>query len=386
MPDYLRTIEKGTSVKRIGILDEPSRTSYGVADMTYRPVFSVFDWGTITPPIKLDNSTVCLMAGFNFELLHKQGIASHYLGLVTDQGEQITAKEAVKRGIAPTTMRVKFVNRVLPEHQEGVGWDYSMFGDPRKAANPDSLTQAYVQPVEFISRNRLGKASSVWKRIAAGEITMEDLGLPANFKPGDDIPPDLIPILDYSTKFEPDDRYPARAEIQDMMGITDERFARINASTRNASKIMTDYAASRGFTREDGKVEYITYMDNGRPMDELADAVCTWHEDRLLAFGLGVSKQRIRDKVVELNPGWYGEIQRAKKQAKAENVADFRTLMDPSIRYNSPSAEFFEAVNLLFQAATNMWVGRNVYPFYQRSKDSMANNLEKAIEDFGKVA
>ncbi|MFH1054071.1 MAG: hypothetical protein V1740_06655 [Candidatus Woesearchaeota archaeon] len=385
MPDYLEVVDKATSVKRIGLIEKPTRTTPGVADMTYRPVFSVFDWGTIVPPVELDNSTVCLMAGFNFELLQERGIASHYLGLVTDEGELISAKEAISRGVAPTTLRVKFVNRVLPEHTEQ-GWDYSMFGDPRKSANPDYMAQSYVQPVEFISRNKLGKASSVWKRVAAGEITMEDLGLPSDFKPGDEIPPELIPILDYSTKFEPDDRYPPRAEIQKMMGITDGRFARINASTRNASNIMTDYAASRGFTREDGKVEYITFMTGQGPVDELADAVCTWHEDRLLAFGLGVSKQRIRDKVVELNPGWYGEIQRAKKQAKDEGVKDFRTLMDQSIQYTSPSAEFFEAANLLFQAATNMWVGRNVYPVYQRSKDSMENNLEKAIEEFGKVA
>ncbi|MBD3313078.1 hypothetical protein GF345_01415 [Candidatus Woesearchaeota archaeon] len=351
---------------------------YGEADLTARPVFSVFDIGTIQPSVPLDNSTINLMKGYNFEMLREKGIESHYKCLVTDEGEEISAKDAIAGKIAPTKCRIKFVNRLKPEFIEGEGWDYSMFGNGK--------VNNYVHPVEFISRNELGPNSSVWDRLERGEVTLEDFGLPPDFKRGDKVPDHLKPLLDYSTKFEPDDRYPPHKEIIGLLGISPERYARINDSTRNASNLMTDYAFSVGISREDGKVEYITLMSDGLVKDILADAVCTWHEDRLVWKGLGISKQRIRDQVKKLNPEWYEDIQKAKKEAKKRGVEDFRTLMDPSIEYVSPSPEFFHAVNNLFRAGTNQWVQAKVYPVYPQHEESLEDNLDRAMEEFQKVA
>ena len=386
MGRYVREVDGDTSVKLIQIIEEPTRDSPGVADFTYKPVFSVFDYGTIVPPTALDNSTVCLMAAFNFELLEEQGIPTHYLGLVTDDGELITAREAIQRSTTgapvPTTMRLKFVNRVKPTFTPEQGWDYSMFTDPE--------TRAYVHPLEFISRNSLPEASSVWGRIERGEVTLADFGLPSDFKKGDTVPDDLRPLLDYSTKFEPDDRYISRAVAQGLVGVSDARFARINGGTRQASNLMTDYATSVGFTRHDGKVEWITWYDpvaeEGNIHDALGDAVCTWHEDRLVTHGVGISKQRIRNKVASLNPRWYGDIKASKARAKAEGVEDFRTLMDPSITYTSPTPEFFGAVNTLFRAGTNQWVGADVYRLFPGFGNDRMQNLEQAVEEFRKVA
>ncbi|MCP6727600.1 MAG: hypothetical protein KJI69_06335, partial [Patescibacteria group bacterium] len=197
--------------------------------------------------------------------------------------------------------------------------------------------------------------------------------------PGDKIPDHLKPILDYSTKFEPDDRYLSPMQAQALMNITNEEFARINNSTRNVSNIMTDYAASRGFTRLDGKVEYVGF--------KLGDAVCTWHEDRLITSqGIGISKQRIRNKVKQLNPAWYEDIQQSKERAIDEGVQDFRTLMDPTIEYTSPDAEFFGAINTLFRAGTNQWVNARVYDLYPTRRESLEDNLARAAEEFKKVA
>ena len=118
----------------------------------------------------------------------------------------------------------------------------------------------------------------------------------------------------------------------------------------------------------------------------LADSVCTWHEDRLTTHGIGISKQRIRDKVKILNPKWYVEIKRAKEQAKSEGLKDFRTLMDKSIRYDSPTPEFFNAINRLFRSGTNQWVDARVYDVYPSKQESLENNLERAVEEFQKVA
>ena len=366
MVDYKRTVRGATSVKEIGVLQEPTNHEYGVADFKARPVFSVFDYGTINPPVPLDNSTITLMGGLNFELLRERGIESHYMSLVTNGGEPISAREAITRGIAPTTTRVKFANRLMPQfHNEQ--WDYGMFGQ-------DNIT-CYVQPIEFISRNRLPESSSVWRRVERGELSLQDLGLPADFKKGDEIPAELKPILDYSTKFEPDDVYMNAEKAQELLNISGEDFATINQTTRDASNIMTEYAASRGFTRDDGKVEYVGLI--------LGDAVCTWHEDRLTTpQGVGISKQRIRNQVKKLNPKWYEDIERAKQQAKDNSVEDFRTLMDPNIKYTSPTPEFFEAINTLFRAGTNQWVDAKVYDVYSSKSESLKDNLARAVEEF----
>lgn len=374
---YLRKIDHATSVKEINIVKETSKTEYGIADFKYRPVFSVFDIGTIVPPIPLDNTTVNIMQAFNFELLQKAGIESHYLGLVNTDGSLISVKDAISKKIYSDICRVKFVNRIIPDFHDKK-WDYSKFKKIQ--------INNYVLPLEFISRNSLPENSSVWKRVKDGELKLEDLGLDKNYQIGQNIPSSILPILDYSTKFEPDDRYISNLEALNILGIDEKAFFELNETTKKVSKTMTDYANSRGFTREDGKIEYITINEYNLQKIILGDAVCTWHEDRLLTpSGLGISKQRIRDKIKKINPHWYEEIRIAKLKAKNQGFDDFRNLMNKEIKYTSPEPEFFEKINLLFQAGTNMWINKKFYNIYENKNESLNDNLNRAVEDFYKV-
>jgi phosphoribosylaminoimidazole-succinocarboxamide synthase len=344
----LDRIAHATSVKTIYVVQRPTSTEPGIADFRFNPVFSVFDYGTLQSPVPLDNSTVALMAAFNFERLHELGIASHYLGML-HEGALLSAREAIQRGIAPDTLRVKLVNRLLPTHTPG-GWDYRVFAGPP--------SRHFVVPVEFISRVRVPAHSSVWKRVERGEVTLADLGLPDTTRPGDPLPHHL---LDYSTKYEPEDRYLTNEQARALPSFSPERWARINGMTRQASEVMTEHAAGKGLQRDDGKVEYVT-LDNNAEIDVLGDAVTTLHEDRLVLDGVDVTKQAIRDAIRRSAPAWAAEIDRAKKEARERSVADFRTLMDPSIAYVSPPAEFFARYNALARAVVNHWVGAAVYP------------------------
>jgi phosphoribosylaminoimidazole-succinocarboxamide synthase len=367
-PGYVDRIAHPTSVKTIYVVQRPTATEPGVADFKFNSVFSVFDYGTLPPPVPLDNSTVALMAAFNFERLRELGVPSHYLSMV-HEGEPISAGEAIARGVAPDTLRVRLVNRLLPRHTSA-GWDYAVFADPP--------SRHFVVPVEFISRVTLPTHSSVWKRIDRGELSPADLGLPETIRPGECAaptplrgrgsadglpPPPSLPhhILDYSTKYEPEDRYLRGEEARALTSFSPERWERINATTRRVSEILTDYAASKGVQRDDGKVEYVT-LDHAGEVDVLGDAVTTLHEDRLVLDGLDVTKQAIRDAIRRSSPEWAAEIDRAKREARARSVADFRTLMGPAISYVSPPAEFFERYNALARAFVNHWVGAAVYP------------------------
>jgi phosphoribosylaminoimidazole-succinocarboxamide synthase len=371
---YVDKIHHPTSVKTIFVVQRPTDQEPGIADFRFNPVFSVFDYGTLQPPVPLDNSTIALMAAYNFERLREAGIESHYIALV-HEGEAISAAEAIRRRVAPDTLRVRLVNRLLPTFgtgRQGDGgsegsvrhvppsprlpvppsgtWDYSIFHTPP--------SNHFVVPIEFISRVKIGANSSVWKRVARGEISLADLGLPADIQPGDPLPRH---VLDYSTKYEPEDRYVSNDEARQITGFSAQRWAKINRMTAEASRLMTELAQSRGVQREDGKVEYVT-LDQRREQDVLGDAVTTLHEDRLILDGTDITKQAIRDAVKRSSPEWAAEIDRAKTEARRQGVGDFRTLMDPAVRYVSPPAELFERYNALARAFVNHWVGTLVYP------------------------
>jgi phosphoribosylaminoimidazole-succinocarboxamide synthase len=345
---YIDKIHHPTSVKTIFVVQRPTETEPGIADFRFNPVFSVFDYGTLEPPVPLDNSTIAMMAAFNFERLREAGLESHYLGLV-HEGEAISAATAIRLSLTPDTVRVWLVNRLLPIHG-AARWNYTVFQTPP--------SNHFVVPIEFISRVRIGANSSVWKRVSRGEITLADLGLPPNIQPGDPLPNH---VLDYSTKYEPEDRYVSAEHARQITGFPPERWARINQTTAEASRLMTDWARSKGVEREDGKVEYVT-LDHRNSHDVLGDAVTTLHEDRLILDGTDITKQAIRDAVRRSSPAWVAEIDRAKTAARAQGVADFRTLMDPAIRCILPPAEFFERYNALARAFVNHWVGAAVYP------------------------
>jgi phosphoribosylaminoimidazole-succinocarboxamide synthase len=215
-----------------------------------------------------------------------------------------------------------------------------------------------VVPIEFISRVKIGANSSVWKRVARGEISLADLGLPPDIPPGDPLPGH---VLDYSTKYEPEDRYVTAAAARQLTGFSPERWAKINRTTAETSRLMTEFARSRGVEREDGKVEYVT-LDQRGELDVLGDAVTTLHEDRLILDGTDITKQAIRDAFKRSSPEWAAEIDRAKTEARRRGVADFRTLMDRAIHYVSPPRQFFERYNALARAFVNHWVGAAVYP------------------------
>jgi len=354
----------------------------GILDFVFQSqekpgVYSVFDYGTIIPPVPLDNSTICMMAAYNFEMLHEEGLPTHYLGLVTDTGVVISAREAIASRIALGTMRVRLAERLHPtfignKAWYGRDWNYSLFEDPPY--------NNYVLPVEFISRDKIGPNSSVRQRIERGRTSRQELRIPENYVFGEWLE---RTVLDYSTKFEPADDYPGREAILRILGFHNhpERLEAINGVTRRASELMSDHARRVGFEREDGKVEYITSVDpnTGTAVDALADCVCTFHEDRLLRDRFAVSKQLIRDKERELNPHWYAEIQRAKEEAEERGIEDFHTLMNREIvRSKKPlPVEFVNALNLLFQSALNDWIEAKVYD---------VPDFEKALQAFKLVA
>ncbi len=66
------------------------------------------------------------------------------------------------------------------------------------------------------------KAPQSFKRLAQGKITLKDLGLDHQPKPGENL---AKPIFDVSTKLEETDRYVTWSEAQKIAGLTNQELA-----------------------------------------------------------------------------------------------------------------------------------------------------------------
>ncbi len=358
--DYLRQLNHTTSVKSMLVLQNFTDVAPGVMDFLFNPFYSVFDIGTIEPIVPLDNSTICMMAAFNFEELEKRGVPTHYMGLVDQKGNVMKVADAVKAKTPLSTMRVRMVKRFNPTFVEegkwnGRKWDYSVFENPP--------TNNFILPGEFISREILGKNSSVWKRIKKGKTSFAELGIPEDYEPGTPLPDT---VCDYSTKFEPKDDYPGRPQMAFILGYKGDEspIDAIDVSTKTTNRFLTVRARETlGATREDGKVEFVTYVLDGRTYIALGDMAGTWHEDRYVLDGMAISKQLLRDEEKKINPEWVAEISRAKDEAEEKEIPDFHDCLDARIvaAKKDISPEFIHAFNGLMRSSTNVYLEQELY-------------------------
>ena len=173
-------------------------------------------------------------------------------------------------------------------------------------------------PLEIIYRNGLPDGSSVFKRLSQGKITLKDLGLDHQPKPGETL---SKPIFDVSTKLEETDRYVIWAEAQKIAGLTDSELADIKTVLMKADETITKAASNAGLKNEDGKIE-LAFNEKRKLI--LVDVLGTLDECRFTYGGVHVSKEVARQ--FYKKTGWYNDLEKAKKDAEAGGVQDWKSL------------------------------------------------------------
>lgn len=369
MMEYKRIIDRGTSVKKIGIIEEPTAEKPGICDFIYRNQYSVFDWGKMPMPAgkEIDNRPVALVAAFNYDIIKNLGFPVCYTGAVDELGNAQTVKWFKENKQVPNTLRLKMVNIIKPVFDEKTKqWDYRIYKNP--PANN------YVHPLEFIWRLEAGPDSSFWKNIKKGAYKLADFGLSSDLKPGDKFP---VAILDHSSKYEDHDRYFSPAIAMDCANIPEDRWGKIAYVRHVINYALSLHAKNIGIHRPDGKQEFVVITENGKQLDYVADVAGTWHEDRFeyvtkKGVTVKVSKQALRDLNKILNKEWAQECDEGKTRAEKEGYANWKELVK---KEPEPlEAEFFDRYNDLMYSATNAWVGWEAFPG--------ATSLEKACTDF----
>ena len=189
------------SVKHLVVLKEAKDNELGLGRFIFSDRYSVFDYGEMPDKIEGKGESLCLIASYFFEILDKEGIENHYIGVV-ENGEVKNLKELS----SPTNvMEVKLVRVIKPEK------GYDVFKTEKTN---------FLIPLEVIYRNVITEGSSFLKRLKRNEISLEQFGLK-----------DLVvnkrlekPIVDFSTKLEDKDRYLNYEEAKNIAGLSDEEF------------------------------------------------------------------------------------------------------------------------------------------------------------------
>jgi len=326
-----------TSVKNFRTDRPATADALGRGAFAFTDDYSVFDWGKMPDEIPDKGASLCTMGAFNFELLSEAGVPTHYRGVVVDDEERPLGA-ALDEGHAPREMAID-LTQVPDLPFEAGSYDYDAY---HEAAGSN-----YLIPLEIVFRNRVPVGSSLRARSSPA-----DHGLDADSWP--DEPVDLPePVVEFSTKYEKQDRYLSREEADGIAGTAS--IEALEDIAREVNRVVTDRAEAAGLTHQDGKIECLYYDGEIR----VADVVGTFDENRFAYRGQQLSKEVIRQYHKRTQAAWVEAVSEAKARAKREGVADWKALCE---REPAPLEEsVIQTAREMYCAGTNAYVGREVF-------------------------
>jgi phosphoribosylaminoimidazole-succinocarboxamide synthase len=318
-----------TSVKEFRVAAEPTATDLGRGRFVFTDDYSVFDWGQMPDPIPGKGASLCTMGAFNFELLEDADVPTHYRGVAADGGEPVPLAEARQ---PPREMAIE-LTQVPDLPFTGDGYDYDAYYE--------AAGENYLVPLEIVFRNRVPVGSSLRKRADPREVGLDRDSWPEE-------PVDLPePVVEFSTKYEEQDRYLDPAEAARIAGAAD--LADLEALAREVNEVVTEQAASTGFTHEDGKIEVLYH----RGTLKVGDVVGTFDENRFSYDGQQVSKEVVRQWYKREQPAWVEAVGDAKATAEERGVADWRPLCE--VQPRTLPEPVLTAVAEMYQAGANAY-------------------------------
>jgi phosphoribosylaminoimidazole-succinocarboxamide synthase len=317
-----------TSVKEFRVEREPTATTTGRGRFAFTDDYSVFDWGAMPDPIPGKGQSLCTTGAFNFELLERAGVTTHYRGVGPD-AVRLAEVDEPPRELAIELVRVPDLPFV-----DGA-YEYDAF---HRAAGEN-----YLVPLEIVFRNTVPVGSSLRTRGEPG-----DYGVDMDAWPGE--PVDLPEsVVEFSTKYEEQDRYLGREEADRIAGAAD--VAALEDLAREVNRLVTERASEAGFVHEDGKIE-CCYVDG---TVKVADVVGTFDENRFAHDGQEVSKEVVRQYYRRYHPEWVDAVSGAKAAADRRGMADWRSLCDID---PEPLPEgVVETVGEMYTAGANAYTG-----------------------------
>jgi len=352
-----------TSVKEFRVAEPATESRLGRGRFVFTDAYSVFDWGQMPDTISKKGASLCAMGACNFEELAAADVPTHYRGVVdpaaADAGtDPESAVVPLAEASAPPTEMAIELTQVpdLPYRGSESEYDYEAY----HAAGEEN----YLVPLEVVFRNTVPIGSSLRRR-----TTPADVGLEATAWPDEPVTlPE--PVVEFSTKYEEQDRYLSRVEADAIAGPAD--IESLETLARRVNRVVTDRAEATGFTHHDGKIECLYYEGELR----VADVVGTFDENRFARNGRGVSKEVVRQWYKRNDPTWVEAVSGAKATVTDREIDDWRTLCtetpDPL-----PDA-VLDAVSTMYAAGANAYTERTW--FDAPPIDEALNTVERILD------
>jgi phosphoribosylaminoimidazole-succinocarboxamide synthase len=326
-----------TSVKEIRVEEPATADGPGRGAFVFTDDYSVFDWGKMPDAIPGKGAALCTTGAHTFEVLEGEDVPTHYRGVVAD-GKTRPLSAALDTGATPREMAVDLVTVPDLPAEDG-SYDYDAFHD---AAGSN-----YLVPLEVVFRNRVPVGSSLRRRSEPVDHGLdyevwpdEPVGLPE-------------PVVEFSTKYERQDRYLARGEADRIAGAAD--LDALEGLAREVDRVVTECAREAGLVHEDGKIECLYSGGEVR----VADVAGTFDENRFSHEGRQVSKEVLRQYHERTQPGWVGAVREAKRRARAEGIAGWTEFCDHDP--DPLDGRVVGAVRDLYRAGANAYVDREVF-------------------------
>lgn len=298
--------------------------------------FSVFDWGAM--PDTLDGKGVALasMANFFFEylgdkkswtdwkiaeplksfsrkpLLEKfrcHGMRHHGIGLGSDKNQY----------------KIRPVNVIKPEYKGSGQWDYSAYRE-----KPEEC----LVPLEIIFRFGVPRGSSLLKRTSNPDYVKE-LGLSQTPLIGEKF---TLPIIEFSTKLEPSDRFVSYSGAKDIAGLSEEEFENLKDFVALVALRVKDIFSEIDVELWDGKFEFAFSKKNSRGERgfTLVDSIGP-DELRLMYKGTQLSKETLRK--FYRKSSWYENVEKSKVMADERGEKDWKELCVKEFNTEPPALD-----------------------------------------------
>ena len=312
------------SVKNFFVEKEPTADKIGEGYFEFTDDYSIFDYGKMPDTIAGKGEALARLSSYNFEQVHKLSLKSHFRALVP-----------------PRRINVGVVRVLFPQR-----------GELKKGE------RNFLVPLEIIFRNSLPEGSSVFKRLANGQLKPSDLGLDHAPRPGERLGK---PLLDVSTKLELTDRYLSWKDAEVLARLGHETIAQIQKIALKVNDFVTQKAVGLGLEHADGKIE-VAISPSGKLV--LVDVFGTLDENRLLFEGVHLSKQVLRDYYRTLP--WYEKLETAKASGVPKDKWPKPPMLPPELR---------DIVSNMYKSVCEAWTGEKTWN---------APAIEEVVSDYRK--
>ncbi len=368
------------SVKNLRQKKKPSGSRPGVLWFEYTDAYSVFDYGKMPDEIADKGAAAAMMTACLFDEIarpatwkafHKTGVldkvkcktmrreladsqalknmrisglATHYQGVVNDEGRCVALDKLSKPSQVLQVAGVRIIHPQTAVIRGRRLYNYTMFSPGMKN---------HLAPLECIFRFGLPKGSSLLERLAKNPEYAEEIGISANAKEGSTL---FRPVMEFSTKLEPADRYISYEFAMNAAGMEAEEFTNLLHGMTLSALWLKEKFLSIGLKLWDGKFEFLR-LGEGLA---LGDAI-TPDELRLTYKKLQVSKELLRQYHNIHQPEFAEAMDKAKKIAQRDDRSLPKIVADLGHSPKPVDPAVISAMSDMYAGITERLMGRDIF-------------------------